>query len=104
VVVEYHGRGIAPDVPTTTKTWPCRLQPSAMCACRLPVISISIDIGIGIGILLHRAMNVGLVLWLGMAHVVGRGFDVPTARHDRAGFSADFDHMRLQVRPPGMYY
>jgi hypothetical protein len=47
-----------------------------------------ISIGIDIGILLYRAMNVGLVLWLGMAHVVGRGFDVPTTRHDGAGFSA----------------
>jgi hypothetical protein len=25
-------------------------------------------LAIGIGILLHRAMNVGLILWLGMAH------------------------------------
>jgi hypothetical protein len=54
-----------PDVPTTTKAWPCRLQPSAMCAFRLPVISISMGTGIGIGILLHKAMDVGLVPWLG---------------------------------------
>jgi hypothetical protein len=31
--------------------------------------AISIGIGIGIGILLHRAMNVGLILWLGMAYI-----------------------------------
>jgi hypothetical protein len=77
VVVEYYGRGMAADVPTT------RLGRAGFSHMRLQASVIST--GIDIGILLYRAMNVGLVLWLGMAHVVGLGFDVPTTRHDRAG-------------------
>jgi hypothetical protein len=42
------------------------VQASAISHVRLQASAISI--GIGIGILLHRAMNVGLILWLGMAH------------------------------------
>jgi hypothetical protein len=32
-------------------------------------IGMGMGMGMGMGILLHRAMNVGLILWLGMAHV-----------------------------------
>jgi hypothetical protein len=38
-------------------------------AVQASAISIGIGIGIGIGILLHRVMNVGLILWLGMAYI-----------------------------------
>ena len=44
------------------------VQASAIGHVRLQASAISIGIGIGIGILLHRATNVGLILWLGMAH------------------------------------
>jgi hypothetical protein len=33
---------------------------------------------------------------------LGEIFDIPTFRHGRGGFSAGFNHMRLQIRPPGM--
>jgi hypothetical protein len=38
------------------------VQVSAISHVRLQASAISIGIGIGIGILLHRAMNVGLIL------------------------------------------
>jgi hypothetical protein len=43
------------------------VQASAISHVRLQASAIFIDIGIGI--LLHRVMNVGLILWLGMAHI-----------------------------------
>jgi hypothetical protein len=77
--------------------------PTGMLQCRLqPYAHKHRSIGIGLGIL-HRAMDVGSVLWLGMAHAVGRGSDASTTRHGRAGFGAGFNHMRLQVRPPVCY-
>ena len=64
VMIEYYGRGVAPDVPIT-RFGPCRLQPLVMCAYRQASVQ---ALAIGIGILLHRAMNVRLILWLDMAH------------------------------------
>jgi hypothetical protein len=45
------------------------VQASAISHVRLQASAIFIGIGIGIGILLYRVMNVGLILWLGMAHI-----------------------------------